>query len=146
MQNENDYAIVLSGGGARGAYQAGSLRALYELCKEAGNFLPFRNLVGVSAGAINAAFPDVTFGAVSLQLRALAKAGLVSVRPAGRHRYYRVHRERLGPVGELLEQMWADALWRLKVQAEFESTRRGPRPRQTANRRQAGLPDAEEEH
>ena len=83
----------------------------------------------LTAGAINAAFPDVTFGAVSLQLRALTKAGLVSVRPQGRHRYYRVERERLGPVGELLEQMWADALWRLKIQAEFESTRRGPRPR-----------------
>jgi DNA-binding transcriptional ArsR family regulator len=74
----------------------------------------------LSAGTINAAFPDVTFGAVSLQLRAMQKAGLVSVRPQGRHRYYRVHRERLGPV---------DALWRLKIQAEFESTRRGPKPR-----------------
>ena len=83
----------------------------------------------LTAGAINAAFPDVTFGAVSLQLRALQKAGLVSVRPEGRYRYYRVHRDRLGPVGALLEQMWADALWRLKIQAEFESTRRGPRPR-----------------
>jgi DNA-binding transcriptional ArsR family regulator len=83
----------------------------------------------LSAGVINAAFPDVTFGAVSLQLRTLQKAGLVSVRPEGRHRYYRVERERLGPVGQLLEQMWADALWRLKLQAEFESTRRGPRPR-----------------
>ena len=83
----------------------------------------------LTAGAINAAFPDVTFGAVSLQLRTLTKAGLVSVRPEGRHRYYRVHRERLGPVGQMLEQMWADALWRLKIQAEFESTRRGPRPR-----------------
>jgi len=83
----------------------------------------------LSAGAINAAFPDVTFGAVSLQLRSLTRAGLVSARAEGRHRYYRVHRERLGPVGELLEQMWADALWRLKVQAEFESTRRGPKPR-----------------
>ena len=83
----------------------------------------------MTAGAINAAFPDVTFGAVSLQLRALQKVGLVSVRPEGRHRYYRVHRERLGPVGALLEQMWADALWRLKVQAEIESTRRGPRPK-----------------
>jgi NTE family protein len=53
---ENDYAIILSGGGARGAYQAGGLRALFEVCQEAGNFLPFRNLVGVSAGAINAAY------------------------------------------------------------------------------------------
>jgi DNA-binding transcriptional ArsR family regulator len=98
----------------------------------------------LSAGAINAAFPDVTFGAVSLQLRALQKAGLVSVRPDGRHRYYRVERERLGPVGALLEQMWADALWRLKIQSEFDSTRRGPRPRRsTGNRRHAGLPDSE---
>ncbi|MGZ3721934.1 MAG: patatin-like phospholipase family protein, partial [Bdellovibrionales bacterium] len=52
----NDYALILSGGGARGAYQAGALRAFYEVCKETGNFLPFRNLVGVSAGAINAAY------------------------------------------------------------------------------------------
>ena len=56
MSPENDYALILSGGGARGAYQAGSLRALYEICRETRNFLPFRNLVGVSAGAINAAF------------------------------------------------------------------------------------------
>ena len=83
----------------------------------------------LSAGAINAAFPDVTFGAVSLQLRSLTRAGLVSVRPEGRYRYYSVQRERLGPVGALLEQMWADALWRLKIQAEFETTRRGPRSR-----------------
>jgi NTE family protein len=52
----NDFCVVLSGGGARGAYQAGSLRALYEICAEVGNFSPFRNLVGVSAGAINAAY------------------------------------------------------------------------------------------
>jgi NTE family protein len=56
MSNPNDYALILSGGGARGAYQAGALRALYEICDEAGNFYPFRNLVGVSAGAINAAY------------------------------------------------------------------------------------------
>jgi NTE family protein len=52
----NDYSLVLSGGGARGAYQAGALRALYEVCKEANNFNLFRNIVGVSAGAINAAY------------------------------------------------------------------------------------------
>jgi NTE family protein len=56
MPANNDYALILSGGGARGAYQAGALRALYEICAECGNFYPFRNLVGVSAGAINAAY------------------------------------------------------------------------------------------
>ena len=50
------FAIVLSGGGARGAYQAGSLRALYEICRDAGNLTPFQTLIGLSAGAINAAF------------------------------------------------------------------------------------------
>lgn len=52
----NDYSLVLSGGGARGAYQAGALRALYEICREVDNFNIFRNIVGVSAGAINAAY------------------------------------------------------------------------------------------
>lgn len=56
MSRNDDYALVLSGGGARGAYQAGALRALYEVCRETGNFNLFRNLVGVSAGAINASF------------------------------------------------------------------------------------------
>jgi DNA-binding transcriptional ArsR family regulator len=81
------------------------------------------------AGAIHRAMPDVTFGAVSLHLRALAEAGLVDVRIDGRQRLYRARREALGPVGQMLEQMWGHALWRLKVLAEFEQTRRGPRPR-----------------
>ncbi len=56
MAAPNEFALVLSGGGARGAYQAGALRGLFEICREAGHFEPFRNLVGVSAGAINAAY------------------------------------------------------------------------------------------
>ena len=83
----------------------------------------------LTAGAINAAFPDVTFGAVSLQLRALSDAGLVTCRHEHRHRFYRANREALGPVAEALEQMWDDALWRLKLQAELEQSRRGPKPR-----------------
>lgn len=50
------FAIILSGGGARGAYQAGSLRALYEVCRDAGNLTPFKTLIGLSAGAVNASF------------------------------------------------------------------------------------------
>jgi DNA-binding transcriptional ArsR family regulator len=81
------------------------------------------------AGAIREAMPDITFGAVSLHLRALAEAGLVEVRADGRHRLYRARRAALGPIGRMLEQMWDDALWRLKIQSEFESSRRGPRAR-----------------
>jgi len=82
-----------------------------------------------SAGALHRALPDVTFGAVSLQLKALAAAGLVDVRAAGRHRYYRARREPLGPVARELERVWDDALWRLKLHAELRHSRRGPRPR-----------------
>jgi DNA-binding transcriptional ArsR family regulator len=82
-----------------------------------------------AAGAIHEAMPDVTFGAVSLQLRALTDAGLVESRAEGRQRFYRARRDAFGPVGGMLEQMWADALWRLKLQAELEVTRRGPRRR-----------------
>lgn len=56
MNQNNGFALVLSGGGARGAYQAGALRGLFELSQEAGHFNLFRNIVGVSAGAINAAY------------------------------------------------------------------------------------------
>jgi DNA-binding transcriptional ArsR family regulator len=81
-----------------------------------------------AAGDIHRAMPDITFGAVSLQLKALVEAGLVASRADGRHRYYRARREALGPVAKVLEEMWGDALWRLKIQAEFQETRRGPKP------------------
>lgn len=81
------------------------------------------------AGAIAAAMPDVTFGAVSLQLRSLVEAGLVEARCEQRNRFYRARREALGPVAEILERMWDDALWKLKLAAELEETRRGPKPR-----------------
>jgi DNA-binding transcriptional ArsR family regulator len=80
------------------------------------------------AGAIAAAMPDVTFGAVSLHLRALQQAGLVEVRQEHRRRFYRARPRALGPMRKWLEQMWDDALWTLKLQAELEQTRRGPRP------------------
>jgi DNA-binding transcriptional ArsR family regulator len=89
----------------------------------------------LAAGEIHRAMPDVTFGAVSLQLKALVDAGLVSSRAEGRHRYYRARRDALGPVAKLLEEMWGDALWRLKLQAEFQETRRGPRPASRGDRR-----------
>jgi DNA-binding transcriptional ArsR family regulator len=87
------------------------------------------------AGAIHAAMPDVTFGAVSLQLGALAQAGLVHVRVEGRRRFYRARREPLGPVADVLERLWDDGLARLKVKAELEGSRRGPRGRSLRDER-----------
>src|SRR5690554_1400544 len=46
-------ALVLPGGGARGAYQVGVLKAVVELLKRSGT--PFPIISGTSAGAINAA-------------------------------------------------------------------------------------------
>jgi DNA-binding transcriptional ArsR family regulator len=79
------------------------------------------------AGAIVAAMPDVTFGAVSQHLRALTDAGLLEKRADGRQRFYRARRDALDTLAPMLEAMWADALWSLKLAAELEHARRGPR-------------------
>lgn len=79
-----------------------------------------------AAGDLRAAMPDISFGAVSLQLKVLLDAGLVERRADGQRRLYRVRREALGAVGGALEHMWGDALWRLKLAAELAETRRGP--------------------
>jgi DNA-binding transcriptional ArsR family regulator len=87
------------------------------------------------AGAIAEAMPDVTFGAVSLHLKTLTAAGLVQTRAVHRHRFYRAKPEALGPVRQVLEMMWDDALWKLKLEAELEQTRRGPQPRNRSRKR-----------
>ncbi len=48
-------ALILSGGGARGAYQVGVLKGLAEILKAKKVDNPFKILSGVSAGAINTA-------------------------------------------------------------------------------------------
>jgi hypothetical protein len=78
--------------------------------------------------------PEVCFAAVSQQLRLLSDNGMVSVRAAGRHRFYQADRVALAPLAALLEDMWDDALWRLKLAAELEGARRGPRPRKRRRR------------
>lgn len=62
MTDDTKNALVLTGGGARAAYQVGALQALLQLRRESargsghdGPRSPFQILVGSSAGAINAA-------------------------------------------------------------------------------------------
>jgi DNA-binding transcriptional ArsR family regulator len=88
-----------------------------------------------SVGVIHQAMPDVTMGAVSLQLKTLLEAGLVESRAEHKNRYYAVRRERVQPMAAMLEEMWNDALWALKLAAELEETRRGPRPGRTVTHR-----------
>src|SRR5579859_1217327 len=88
-----------------------------------------------TAGAIHQAMPDVTFGAVSQQLRSLMEAGLVGARVESKNRFYRARRESLGSLGTMLERMWDDKLWTLKLAAELEHSRRGPRPKRPARKK-----------
>lgn len=81
----------------------------------------------LASGAIHKAMPDVTFGAVSLQLKQLLEAGLVESRQDSRFRYFRANKQALGPMAGMLEAMWDDALWKLKLAAELEQSRRGPK-------------------
>jgi DNA-binding transcriptional ArsR family regulator len=81
----------------------------------------------LAAGEIHQALGDVTFGAVSLQLRTLIDAGLIDTRVDGRFRRYKANRKACGPMAQLLENMWRDSLWNLKLFAELESSRRGPK-------------------
>lgn len=55
MTKKMNTALVLSGGGARGAYQVGVLQGISEILKKEKIEPPFRILSGTSAGAINTA-------------------------------------------------------------------------------------------
>lgn len=64
-------------------------------------------------------FP-VTRPAVSQHLRVLHDAGLVTVRPDGRRRYYRARPEGLAELRRWLETFWRTSLRNLKVEVERE--------------------------
>lgn len=49
---DSKYAVILTGGGARAAYQVGVLKAISDVLPD--NWNPFRIICGTSAGAINA--------------------------------------------------------------------------------------------
>ncbi len=52
---ENTLGLVMTGGGARGAYQAGVLKRIGEIKRVQDNGNPFRIIGGASAGAVNGA-------------------------------------------------------------------------------------------
>ena len=56
---------------------------------------------------------DVTWQAVSQNLRVLRDAGLVSERQEGTRRFYKAERDRLGPLEALLKEMWSQDLAQL---------------------------------
>ncbi len=68
---ESRLGLVLPGGGARGAYQVGVLKAISELIPDDRN--PFPVVVGASVGAINAAMIGCSAGNFKAGIRTLAQ-------------------------------------------------------------------------
>jgi DNA-binding transcriptional ArsR family regulator len=66
---------------------------------------------------------DVTWQAVSHNLRVLREAGLVSERRAGTRRLYRAERDRLAPLEALLKDLWRQDLERLERVIERDRSR-----------------------
>lgn len=63
---------------------------------------------------------DVSWPAISQNLKVLREAGLVAERRDGNRRLYRVRREELGPLENVLRAMWESDLDRLAGLAEAE--------------------------
>lgn len=66
-------ALVLMGGGARTAYQAGVLKAVAAMLPDSATAFPFRWLFGTSAGALNASFLACRAGDGATALPALGE-------------------------------------------------------------------------
>ena len=75
-----------------------------------------------SAGEIAANF-DVTWAAISQNLRVLREAGLVKERRQGHHRLYRADRRALGPLAAVVKRMWEEDLADLKRVVERDRRR-----------------------
>lgn len=75
----------------------------------------------LTSGEIAAQF-DLTQPAISQHLKVLTEAGLAAVRREGTRRIYRVRLEGLVDLREFIDQMWVEALDRLKQAAEAEQS------------------------
>ena len=84
----------------------------------------------LSAGEITRRQPEVTFGAISQHLRILEEAGLVLRRKEGTFHYYAAQKDSFGALRKYFEELWDNSLYRLKIRAEMEQARRGPRSKQ----------------
>ena len=79
-----------------------------------------------SAGEIAKAF-EVTWPAISQNLRVLKDAGLIKERRVGTSRLYRADRAALKPLESYLRGIWARNIDRLRLLAEAEERRKSKR-------------------
>ena len=75
-----------------------------------------------SSGEIASHF-DISWPAISQNLRVLEDAGLLKTRRHGKSRLYRADRAHLGPLKSVLLKMWESDLDRLAALAEAEAKR-----------------------
>lgn len=73
----------------------------------------------LSASEIAAEF-EITFGAVSQHLSVLREADFVTVRRDGNRRFYRTNQDNLGPLKQVLLDMWSTTLDALAEAAEAD--------------------------
>src|ERR1035437_4383865 len=105
---ENALGLAMTGGGARGAYQAGVLKRIGEIQRVQTNGNPFPIIGGSSAGAINGS--ALAAGADDFALTTKALAHLwASLRPTDVFRCDVVS-QRKTSVGRRLAHRWARAL------------------------------------
>src|SRR5438552_1115724 len=76
----------------------------------------------LTSGEIASHF-DVSWPAVSQNLRVLADARLLTCRHAGTTRYYQADRRRAGPLKAVLRAMWESDIDRLAELAEHDARR-----------------------
>jgi len=79
-----------------------------------------------TAGEIAGAF-EVTWPAISQNLRVLKDAGLIKERRVGTSRLYRADRVALRPLESYLRGMWSRNIDRLRLLAEAEERRKSKR-------------------
>jgi len=80
----------------------------------------------LTAGDIAAHLADISWPAVSQNLRVLCDAGLLSQRKAGHFRLYQANRDAVGPLEPFLRAMWAADLDRLREVVERDQREQAP--------------------
>ncbi|RME17735.1 MAG: patatin-like phospholipase family protein [Bdellovibrio sp.] len=90
----NPIGLVLTGGGSRGAYQAGVLKGLSEISKDCPTELCFDVLSGMSAGAINATYCATVLDQVHEGIENLCRMW-ASLRPQD------IYRSDIGSLGKI---------------------------------------------
>jgi NTE family protein len=119
VSNKPRVGLVLGGGGARGAYEAGVLQGLYEVLSKAGMPLALDILCGSSIGALNAAWlgahahePDFGIPGLAAEWRGLKLEDTVRLH---RHLFMAYKSEtRIGP-RSLLDPVALEAIMRERV-------------------------------